>query len=114
MKKLGKLDRAFIEKLDRTITDSLATETVDVTFISGAMCMSASTLYRKVKAITGLSPNEYIRKTKMRIAASLVKEGELTMSEIAFKVGINSLAYFRQCFREEYGVLPSEYANTLS
>ena len=114
MKKLGKLDRAFIEKLDRTITDSLATETVDVTFISGAMCMSASTLYRKVKAITGLSPNEYIRKTKMHIAASLVKEGELTMSEIAFKVGINSLAYFRQCFREEYGVLPSEYANTLS
>lgn len=109
LKSLGKLDRAFIEKLDKTISESLATETVDVTFISGALCMSASTLYRKVKALTGLSPNEYIRKTKMHIAADLILEDNLTMSEIAFKVGINSLAYFRQCFRDEFGVLPSEY-----
>lgn len=113
MKSLGKLDRAFIEKLDRTISESLATETVDVTFISGALCMSASTLYRKVKALTGLSPNEYIRKTKMHIAAGLISEQNLTMSEIAFKVGINSLAYFRQCFRDEFGVLPSEYLNKI-
>lgn len=109
MKSLGKLDRAFIEKLDKTISESLATETVDVTFISGALCMSASTLYRKVKALTGLSPNEYIRKTKMHIAAELILEENLTMSEIAYKVGINSLAYFRQCFRDEFGTLPSEY-----
>lgn len=109
MKKLGKVDRAFIEKLDKTIQESLATETVDVTFISGALCMSTSTLYRKVKALTGLSPNEYIRKTKMHIAAALIREDNLNMSEIAYKVGINSQAYFRQCFREEFGVLPSEY-----
>lgn len=106
---LGKADKEFLERLDGLISGSLPGENVDVNFISGALCMSSSTLYRKVKAITGLSPNEYIRKTKMHIAEKLIVEGQLTMSEVAYKVGINSAAYFRQCFKDEFGMLPSEY-----
>ncbi len=106
---MGKADKEFLERIDGIISGSLPSENVDVNFISGALCMSSSTLYRKVKAITGLSPNEYIRKTKMHIAEKLIIEGRLTMSEVSYKVGISSAAYFRQCFKEEFGMLPSEY-----
>ena len=71
--------------------------------------MSNSTLYRKVKALTGLSTNEYIRKIKMQHAEQLLLEGKYNISEIAFMVGMNSTVYFRQCFKEEFGVVPSDY-----
>ena len=112
-KSLSDLDKAFIDKLTLLVTDHVAAENVDVNFLSTSMCMSTSTLYRKVKALTGLSPNEFIRKTRMGMAEDLLLEGKYSISEIAFKVGINSTAYFRQCFKEEFGVTPSEYLKNL-
>lgn len=113
MKSLSDVDRRFMEKINKAITDNLPSENVDVNFIAGTMCMSTSTLYRKVKALTGISPNEYIRKTKMQLAEDLLLSGQYTFSEIAFKVGMNSVAYFRQCFKDEFGMTPTEYLNRL-
>ncbi len=56
-----------------------------------------------------MSTNEYIRKIKMQLAEKMLLEGKYNISEIAFKVGINSTVYFRQCFKEEFGITPSEY-----
>lgn len=114
LKSLSEVDRKFIEKLTKTITDNLPAENVDVNFLSGVFCMSVSTLYRKVKALTGLSPNEYIRKIKMQMAEELLLQGNLTFSEIAFKVGINSVAYFRSCFKDEFGMTPTEYMKRIA
>lgn len=114
MKSLSEVDKKFIERLTKTITDNLSSETVDVNFLSGVFCMSSSTLYRKVKAVTGISPNEYIRKTKMQVAEELLLQGNLNFSEIAFKVGMNSVAYFRSCFKDEFGMTPTEYMKRLS
>lgn len=75
--------------------------------------MSNSTLYRKMKALTGLSTNEYVRKIRMKHAEQYLLEGKYNISEIAFKVGINNLFYFRQCFKEEFGCIPSEYLKRL-
>ena len=72
-----------------------------------------STLYRKMKALTGLSTNEYVRKIRMKHAEQYLLEGKYNISEIAFKVGINNLFYFRQCFKEEFGYIPSEYLKRL-
>ena len=72
---------------------------IDIGYLSDAMCMSNSTLYRKMKALTGLSTNEYIRKIKMQYAERLLLEGKYNISEVAFKVGINSTVYFRQCLK---------------
>lgn len=113
IKSLSEVDRRFIEKLNKAIIDNIPSENVDVNFLAGTLCMSTSTLYRKVKALTGISPNEYIRKTKMQLAENLLLDGQLTFSEIAFKVGMNSVAYFRQCFKDEFGMTPSEYLNHL-
>ena len=106
---LSKLDNEFIEKITQLVEDNLSSEKIDITYLSDKMCMSGSTLYRKMKALTGLSTNEYIRKVKMQNAERLLLEGKFNISEIAYKVGMNSTGYFRQCFKEEFGVSPSDY-----
>ena len=112
---MNKLDKEFIDKITNTIIESLAaSESVDITVLSNVMCMSSSTLYRKVKALTGISTNEYIRKVKMQLAEKYLLEGKYSISEIAFKVGINSNVYFRQCFKEEFGMSASDYLKQLT
>lgn len=91
-----------------TAKDSL--EAKEEGYDSGA---DTSTLYRKMKSMTGISTNEYIRKYKMQYAEHLLLEGKYTISEISFMVGMNSIAYFRKCFKDEYGLIPSEYLKKL-
>lgn len=113
MESLNKLDNEFIHKINELIEARLSSDKIDVGYLSDNMCMSSSTLYRKMKALTGMSANEYVRKMKMKYAEQFLLEGKYTISEIAAKVGINNLFYFRQCFKEEYGMIPSEYLKHL-
>ncbi len=110
---LTQLDNEFIQRLTQIIEEYLEFEKVDVAYLADKLCMSKSTLYRKVKALTGISTNEYVRKIKMQNAEKLLLEGKYTISEVAFRVGINSAVYFRQCFKEEFGSSPSEYLKKL-
>lgn len=109
-----KLDNEFLNKFNNIVESNMSSDKVDVTFISEQLCMSNSTLYRKVKALTGLSTNEYVRKIKMQHAERLLMEQKYTISEIAYMIGMNSSVYFRQCFKEEFGVLPSEYIKKIN
>ena len=110
---LNKLDNEFIHKINQLIEERLSSDKIDISYLSDKMCMSNSTLYRKMKALTGLSTNEYVRKIRMKHAEQYLLEGKYNISEIAFKVGINNLFYFRQCFKEEFGYIPSEYLKRL-
>ena len=109
---LNKLDEEFIRKLNALIKEHMDSEEFNISYLAECLCMSFTTLYRKVKALTGLSTNEYIRKFKMRHAECLLREGH-TVSETAFMVGISSLRYFRKCFVDEFGHLPTEYLRLL-
>ena len=71
--------------------------------------MSHSTLYRKVKSVTGVSINEFIRRHRMRRAAELLSTQNIAVKEVAYSVGISSYTYFRKTFKDEYGVSPTEY-----
>ena len=102
-------DSEFLRKVGDIILADIAGEKLDVGFIADRMCMSHSTLYRKVKAITGMSVSRLIRKYRANRAAELLLTGRYTVSEIALMVGMGSPANFRQCFREEYGTTPSDY-----
>lgn len=82
---------------------------MDMPFLTDKMCMSHSTLYRKVKSVTGLTPNEFIRKIKLTKAVELMSGGEIPLCDIPFRTGFNSMAYFRRVFKKEFGVSPSEY-----
>jgi ligand-binding sensor domain-containing protein/signal transduction histidine kinase/DNA-binding response OmpR family regulator len=106
---LSKLDNEFMEQITAIVEQNLDSEQVDVEFIADKMCMSHSTLYRKIKALSGMSANEFIRKVRIRNAEQLLLTGKYTISEISYMVGINSITYFRQCFKEEFGAAPSEY-----
>lgn len=110
---LTRLDNDFLQNITRQIEDNLDSEKVDIGYLSDKMFMSSSTLYRKVKALTGVSTNEFVRKIKMRNAEKLLLEGKYTIAEVAFRVGMNSPVYFRQCFKDEFGVTPSEYLKKL-
>lgn len=110
---INKLDNEFIQKINRLIEERLSSDKIDISYLADKMCMSSSTLYRKMKALTGLSTNEYVRKIRMKFAEQFLLEGKYNISEIAFKVGINNLFYFRQCFKEEFGCIPSEYLKKL-
>lgn len=110
---LNKLDNEFIQRITTLIEENLTSEKIDITYLSDKMCMSSSTLYRKVKALTGISTNEFVKKVKMKNAEQLLLEGKYNVSEIAFKVGINSPVYFRQCFKDEFGMSPTDYLKQL-
>ena len=106
---LNKLDNEFLQKITQIIEENLEMEKMDIAFIADKMCMSHSTLYRKIKGLTDMSANEFIRKVKMRKGAELLMSGQYTISEIAYMIGFSSVAYFRQCFKDEYGMSPSDY-----
>lgn len=106
---LNKLDNEFVQKITKIIEDNLEMEKMDIAFIAEKMCMSHSTLYRKIKGVADMSANEFIRKIKMKNGLKLLQAGEHTISEISSMTGFSSVAYFRQCFKSEFGMAPSEY-----
>ena len=73
------------------------------------LCMSRSNLHLKMKAFTGESTNEFIRKMRFNKACKLLKEGKYTVAEISSMVGYNTPSYFAACFKKYMGCLPSEY-----
>ena len=101
-------DKAFFDRLHKIIDDNISGE-LDINLLASQLNISTSTLYRKMRALTGNNTNEYIRHYKMQYAEKLLLQNRYTISEIAFMVGISSIAYFRKCFKEEYGSIPSEY-----
>ncbi|MBQ3690802.1 MAG: response regulator [Bacteroidales bacterium] len=114
IKSLNPLDAEFIEKTDKIISENIENPDFSVTMLCEKNFMSTSSLYRKLKALTGISPNEYIRKIKMQTAGKLLSEGRYSIAEVAFKVGIRTEDYFRQCFKDEFGVVPSEFLKEIS
>ena len=106
---LSALDKQFIDKLNLTITENVSSDRLDITFLTDKMNMSSSTLYRKVKGLTGMSPNEYIRHNRLQYARQLLIEGLHNINETAYLTGFTSPNYFRDCFKAEFGISPSEY-----
>ncbi len=108
-RKLNKLDEDFLENFTNIIEKNIDSNDIDIAFIAEKLHLSHSTLYRKVKALTGLSINSFILKIKMFKAAEMLATGKFTVLEVMYHIGINTPAYFRKCFKECFGCLPSEY-----
>jgi AraC-like DNA-binding protein len=107
--KLSKLDATFLVDVTRIIEENLDSDKLDITFISDKMNMSHSTMYRKVKGLTGVSAKEFIRKIRLKNSLRLLLSGKCNISEAAYSTGFNDLGHFRECFKDEYGMSPSEY-----
>lgn len=110
---LNQLDNEFIEKVIGIIEQNIESEQINIAQIAQQLNMSHSTLYRKLKAVTGLTINEFIRKIRMSTTEKLLLTGKYTINEIIYMVGINSTNYFRECFKEEFGVTHKEYIQNI-
>ena len=99
----------LLDNILKAVEDNLSEPDFDVQHLAEKVNMSRSTLTRKLKAITGLTPLEYIRRVKMQHACRMLKNSHTTVNEVALALGYYNRKYFTACFKEEYGLTPSEY-----
>ena len=104
------LDKKFIQKAIEIVEKNIDNTEFSVEELSHELNMSRVNLYKKLLSLTGKTPIEFIRIIRLKRAAQLLRESQLTVSEIAYKVGFNNPKYFTKYFKEEFGVLPSVYA----
>lgn len=109
MHKQIKEEDILIQKFIKIVEENLNMETMDINFIANELSMSQSTLYRKIKASSGLSPIEMIKNIRLDKAADLLASTDKTIAEISWLVGISSPVYFRNCFKERFGKSPTQY-----
>ncbi len=102
-------DRQFLQAVIESIEAHLEQSEFDLDQLSKEVNMSKSTLYRKIKSMTGLTPLDFVRNVKMKRACMMLSSHSVTISEVAYAVGFNNPKYFTKCFKEEFGVTPTEY-----
>lgn len=102
-------DETFLLKVNELITEHLSDQALDVVFLSESLCMSRTTFYNKLKALTDMGGNDYINKFRFDKAISLMMNTDLNFTEIAEKVGFSSIHYFSIAFKKYVGETPSQY-----
>jgi DNA-binding response OmpR family regulator len=107
----SKADENFLETLNEAIEKNMFNTGLDVEMLAREMAMSRATFYRKVKAISNLSPNELIHITRLKKAAELLAEGSHKIYEIIDIVGYNSQSNFTRGFQKQFGMTPSDYVS---
>lgn len=108
------LDKEFMRKLMYIIDQNLRNEDFDSDVLAQQIFVSRSQLNRKLQAITGHRPGEFIRMYKLKRAAQLIMENKFSITQIAYEVGFNSPAQFSRAFRKHFSCLPSEFNNRTS
>ncbi len=107
----SRADEIFLQKLQAAIYKHIDNPDLDVDRIATELHMSRPTLYRKIKHISDLSPNELINLTRLKKAAELLNEGVLKIYEISERVGYSSQTHFGRNFSKQFGMSPTEYIN---
>jgi len=102
-------DSLFVKRLDSIVYSRLGEQDLSVDKVAGLLHLGRTIFYKKVRETTGYTPNEYIRVIRLRKAAELLKEGEKNVSEVAYAVGFDNPYYFSKCFKEQFGMPPSQY-----
>ncbi|MCC8144346.1 MAG: response regulator [Tannerellaceae bacterium] len=102
-------DRKFMEKLVELMEQNMNNDDLVVNDLVKEMAVSRSVFFKKLKALTGLAPVEFIKEMRITRAAQLIETGEFTMTQIACMVGINDSRYFSKCFKQMYGMTPTKY-----
>ena len=109
--RLSPADQAFLDKLCRMIDENLSDCTLNIHTICIEMCMSRASFFRKIKSLTGVTPNQFILIYRLNRAAEMVRSREFRFNEIADLVGFSSQSHFSRCFKQHFGVSPKEYVN---
>ncbi|WP_298484322.1 substrate-binding domain-containing protein [uncultured Maribacter sp.] len=105
----GSIEQDFLSKINEIITDNLDNSKFSVENLAGALNISRVQLYRKTKAIIGVTISDYIQNMRLEKAKNLLQETQLTISEIAYATGFSSPNYFSTSFKNKFGKSPKEY-----
>ncbi len=108
------LDNEFLNKAYKIVENNIANTEFDSEAFAKEMFVSRSQLHRKLLAITGQPPGEFLRSFRLKRAAQLLLEKRLSVTQVAFEVGFNNPPYFTKAFRQQYGCLPSEFTSKIS
>ena len=109
----NKMDQQFMVSLREIIFEHMSDENLDVEMLTDLMHTSTSTLYRKVKANTGLKVNEYIKICRLKKAAELLAEGKYKINEVAYLTGFSSASYFATSFLKQFNISPSNFVKSI-
>lgn len=105
------LDEVFLNKAIELVNQNMHNENLGIEMMVDHLFMSQSTLFRKIKALTGLSITGFIRALRLKKAAQLILQTNMKMSDVAMEVGFNDYKYFKKSFQQQFGCLPSDYRN---
>ncbi len=109
----NKLDEEFIEQCTKIILDNLDNTEFSINALAQELNMSRTSVFTKIKGILGMTPNDFIKVTKLKTAAKLLTEGKYRISEITYIVGFSSSSYFAKCFQKQFGILPTDFVKNL-
>lgn len=104
---LSLVDKEFLNRFTSLVEDNMGRPDLDMEFLQAELGMSHSTLYRRLKNLTGMSGNEFIKKCRLKKGHDMLLQG-FSVSETAYACGFSDPGYFRTCFKSEYGKAPSE------
>jgi signal transduction histidine kinase/ligand-binding sensor domain-containing protein/DNA-binding response OmpR family regulator len=107
------VDKKFLDELLNIIENNMSKVDLDIDFVCKEIGMSRTKLYNKIKNISGQSIADFIRTLRLRKAALLMAQGELTISDIMYQVGIQTQSYFSKAFKQEFGKSPTQYMKDL-
>ncbi len=102
-------DKQFLDRVIKSIEVHLEQPEFDLPALAHEIGLSKSTLYRKIKSMTGLAARDFVRNVKMKKACVMLVEHNLTIAEIAYATGFTDPKYFTRCFKDEFGVTPTDY-----
>jgi AraC-like DNA-binding protein len=104
------VDQRFLQKAVEVVTEHIADTSFGVEEFADLMAVSRSLLFRKMEALLGEPPSEFIKRTRLSRAAQLIESKTGNVSEIALEVGFNNPSYFAECFRKQFGQTPTQYS----
>src|SRR5690606_18059532 len=102
------LDKEFIQKALDYITKNIEDPDIGVESLASHLNLSRSQVYRKSKALTNQTANEFIRNIRLHKAKALLSAGNTTISEVSYAVGFSSSSYFTKCFKAQFGIVPTQ------
>lgn len=102
-------DEKLLQETIEYINKNISNTDINLEEMARSIGVSYSSLYRKIKAQTGLKLNELVRDIRLKKAKFLLKNGKFTISEVIYETGFSSHSYFAKCFKKEYGIAPNKY-----
>lgn len=107
---LSSMDVDFMETIKKSVEEEISNSNFGVVELAEKVHLSRSQLFRKIKAITNVTPNEYIRSFRLQRAMDMLQQQSGTVSEIAYQVGFQNVSYFSKCFHDQFGQPPTAFS----